>query len=140
MTIFNKCPALKRICFWGATGDLALDRLPPCLHALEVKLRPHHDNPVEMSATLSPLSSLTQLKEAVLHGFPFTSVAALDSCTALRSLDLKDCLALTNISSLSAFPNLHSLSLANCGPLRDLTVLSVSCKLHTLDLSRCRQL
>eukprot|EP00798_Chlamydomonas_sp_ICE-L_P023799 gene23799-biopygen18305 len=74
-----------------------------------------------MSATLSPLTALTQLEEASLHGFPDTSLAALEFCTALRSLDLEYWPALTDISSLSQLSNLHTLSLSECAELEDIT-------------------
>eukprot|EP00798_Chlamydomonas_sp_ICE-L_P029006 gene29006-biopygen32884 len=158
-TILQQCPALQRVSVLGASERLTLAGLPPSLRAIQVQLKPGQQSTQEveeltglqMSAALSPLTALSHLEEAVLHGFPNTSLAALQYCTALRSLDLKswhflanisalsECCHLQDIAALSGCCNLQTLSLtldlSSCGQLHDITALSSCSKLQT-----CKQL
>eukprot|EP00798_Chlamydomonas_sp_ICE-L_P008855 gene8855-biopygen2755 len=96
MSILHQCPALQRVSVLGAARGLTLAGLPPSLRGLEVKFLPGtHEAPevaglndLQMYAALSPLTALTQLEEAVLHGFPDNSLAALEVCPALCSLEV----------------------------------------------------
>eukprot|EP00798_Chlamydomonas_sp_ICE-L_P015616 gene15616-biopygen24643 len=118
MTILHKCPALRRLRLLKAPRGLSLTGLPHSLRALDVQLRPdneddadHQDGSPEVeelsdlpiSAALSPLTALTKLEETVLHGFLDSSLAALEFCTALRSLDLSTWPSLTDITALIPF-------------------------------------
>eukprot|EP00798_Chlamydomonas_sp_ICE-L_P022615 gene22615-biopygen31277 len=122
ITIFGQCPALRKVRVLGATWGLPLDGLPHSLQALDVHFS-HDQQRATTSGMPSPLTSLTQLEEASLHGFPDTSLAALDFCIALHSLDLNFWPALTDISSLSALSDLQTLALIDCDQLKDITAL-----------------
>eukprot|EP00798_Chlamydomonas_sp_ICE-L_P013368 gene13369-biopygen22494 len=139
MTIPQQCPALPR--------GVSLADLQPSLRAIDAKLWPiTHKSPryidgkleelpfLPMSDALTPLTALTSLEEAILSGFPDTSLAALQFCTALRSLDLQSLQNLTDLSGLSAFCNLNVLKLSLSMKLKDITALSGCPNLHTLTL------
>eukprot|EP00798_Chlamydomonas_sp_ICE-L_P008054 gene8054-biopygen17787 len=162
MSILCQYSALRRVRVFRATRGLALSSLPHSLRALEVTFMDDPPVPGEeelsdlsVSATLSPFTALTQLEDATLYGFPDTSLAALEFCTALRSLDLsrlQDIAAMSlwsnlndlcldmdegemeDLSFLSKFPNLQILKIDTCGALWDLTALSACTNLRTLDL------
>eukprot|EP00798_Chlamydomonas_sp_ICE-L_P023640 gene23640-biopygen18171 len=144
MSNLHQYSALHRVRILRASRGLALPGLPYGLRALEVEFRPDQDVPevegladVTLSDALSPCTALTQLKVAVLHCFPDTSLAALKFCTALRSLDLENWLGLTDISALSGCCNLHILNLTGCQLLQDIAALSSCGNLRSLDLYSC---
>eukprot|EP00798_Chlamydomonas_sp_ICE-L_P022264 gene22264-biopygen30947 len=92
LAIHSLYPELQRVCVLNAPRDLALAGLPYSLRRLEVQFKETFRtdkkalSDLHVSAALSPLTTLAQLEEAILPGFPDASLAALECCTALQSL------------------------------------------------------
>eukprot|EP00798_Chlamydomonas_sp_ICE-L_P024644 gene24644-biopygen19102 len=106
-------PELQGVRVLNAPRGLALAGLPSSLRQLEVHFKERNKkqlSDLHVSAALSPLSALALLEEAILPGFPDTSLAALECCTALRSLKNESWPFLTDISAFSACRRPHSLA------------------------------